>query len=184
MCSSDLFGAGTGRIPVDAEIRSATLRLRVTNGGDSLNLHRMAADWAPTATWASLGGGIQTDGVEAVAFADTSSGRSETGMVSFNVLASLRAWQVNPAANRGWLLMPTGADGVDVDSAEGATPPKLVVTFVPAAAAAPQPTRFFVVDAAGGGVARHAANGVALAPSLLPADTVAPRGIEIGRAHV
>lgn len=173
----NLFGSGPGQIPLNAQLRSATLELKVGNGGNNINLHRMASRWAATDTWQSRVNGIQADGSEAVAFPDTSTGAVDVGTLSFDVLASLRAWQVNPAANRGWVLMPTGADGVDVDSAEGATPPKLVVTFIAAAAAAPQPTRFFVVDGVGGTVARHAANGAAIASSLLPAETVAPRGI-------
>ena len=65
---------------------------------------------------------------------DTSTGLSQIGTVSFNVLPSLRAWKSNPAANFGWILLPTGSDGVDFQSAESATPPKLIVTYVTNAA--------------------------------------------------
>lgn len=37
----NLFGAAVGQIPSNATIRSATLQLQTTNGGDSLNVHRM-----------------------------------------------------------------------------------------------------------------------------------------------
>jgi hypothetical protein len=43
----DIFGDAAGKIPRNAILRSATLELSVTNGGDSINLHRMATDWSP-----------------------------------------------------------------------------------------------------------------------------------------
>jgi hypothetical protein len=129
----NLFGANAGQIPVDATLQSATLQLQVTNAGASMNLHRMVANWAATDTWDTLLGGVQNDGVEAVAVADVSTGAVATGLRSIDVLASLQAWQSNPSANRGWVLLPTGSDGVDFDSAEGATKPKLLVNFVPPA---------------------------------------------------
>ena len=41
----------------------------------------------------------------------------------------LQAWADNPAGNLGWALLPTGSNGVDFDSAEGAIPPRLVVSY-------------------------------------------------------
>lgn len=172
-----LFGDGPGQIPANAELRSATLTLQVTNGGDTMNLHRMAADWSPTTTWSSLGGGIQADGVEAVSFADTSTGRSDTGAFAFNVLASLRAWQAAPAANRGWALLPTGTDGVDFGSAESAAPPQLTVTYVVSAASPAAPAKFFVADAATRSSFQYGVAGEALGERAYAPANDRPRGV-------
>ena len=115
-----------GQIPTNATLHSATLQLQVTNLGNSMNLHRMLAGWAATDTWTSLTGGVQNDGVEAVVAADVASGAAAVGVLSINVLTSLQAWLTAPTSNRGWVLLPTGTDGVDFASAEGAPPPKLM----------------------------------------------------------
>lgn len=127
----NLFGPDVSQIPVGATLQSATLQLQVTNPGNSMNLHRMVPNWAATDTWDTLVGGVQNNGVEAVAAADVSTGAVATGLLSIDVLASLQAWQSDPNANRGWVLLPTGSDGVDFDSSEGATKPKLLVKFLP-----------------------------------------------------
>lgn len=173
----ELFGDAIGRIPSNAILRSATLQLSVTNGGDSINVHRMASDWSSSDTWNSRVGGVQADGVEAVAFPDVSTGRIDTGTLSFDVLASLQAWQKNPASNRGWAFLPTGPDGVDFDSAEGVSPPKLVVTFVPSNGAAASPPKFLVVDGATNTAATYAAGGLAQTTGTLRASAGAARGI-------
>jgi hypothetical protein len=126
----DLFGSGAGQIPTNAILRSATLQLQTSDGGNSFNLHRMVSDWSASDTWTSRTNGIQTDGVEAQAAADTSTGAVNIGQLSFNVLASLQAWQSAPASNRGWAMIPTGSDGVVFGSSEGTVKPKLIVSYV------------------------------------------------------
>ena len=74
---------------------------------------------------------MQNDGVEAVATADVASGAAAIGVLSINMLTSLQAWLAAPASNRGWVFLPTGSDGVDFYSAEGTTPPKLSVSYIP-----------------------------------------------------
>ena len=172
-----LFGSGPGLIPANAVLRSATLTLHVTNGGDTMNLQRMAADWSPSATWNSLGGGIQVDGIEAVAFADTSTGRSEAGDLAFNVLASLRAWQSAPASNRGWVVLPTGTDGVDFGSAESAAPPRLVVTYVVSGESPAAPATFFVADAGTRSSFQYGAAGESLGERAYAVANDRPRGV-------
>lgn len=126
-----IFGSGAGQIPTNVTLRSATLQLQVTNESvDNMNLHRMIAAWSATDTWNSRTNGIQTDGVEAASTPDTSSGETDIGQLSFNVLPSLQAWQANPSTNRGWAFIPTGSDGVDFNSSEGTTKPKLIVSFL------------------------------------------------------
>ncbi|MEY4566892.1 MAG: hypothetical protein RLY14_1862, partial [Planctomycetota bacterium] len=127
----NLFGDSAGQIPANAILHSATLQLQVTNSGSSMNLHRMLSNWTAIDTWNSTTNGIQNDGVEAVATADLSSGAVSVGMTSLNVLSSLQAWRTAPSTNRGWVLLPTGSDGVDFDSSEGATKPKLIVAYIP-----------------------------------------------------
>lgn len=173
----ELFGDAAGKIPQNAILRSATLELSVTNGGDSINLHRMAAEWSPLDTWNSRAGGIQADGREAVAFADVSTGRSDVGALSFDVLASVEAWRRNPGTNRGWALLPTGADGVDFVSAEGAVTPKLVVTYVVSGAAAIDPPRFIVADGGSATAFGYAAAGMPVGASAIRNAVGAPRGI-------
>jgi hypothetical protein len=151
--------------------------VRVTNGGDAIDLHRMAAVWSPLDTWLSRVGGVQADGREAVAFADVSTGRVEAGTLSIDVLASLRVWQTNPLANQGWAFLPTGPDGVDFDSAEGATPPKLVVTFVPTDAVAVEPARFLVADGTTQAVVGYTAGGAVQETAALAPAAGAARGI-------
>ncbi len=125
----EIFGTNAGQIPLDAEITSARLELNITNPGDSVSLHRMLKTWDANVTWQSLGEGIAADGVEALAVADASTASQVSGIVSIGVTASLLAWQADPLSNYGWVLLPTGGDGVDFDSSEGMIPPKLVVTY-------------------------------------------------------
>jgi molybdopterin-binding protein len=127
---ADLFGSGQNQIPLNAEIQSAELTLQLVDNGNTMQLHRMLQSWNDTDTWNSFaagGGGIQA-GVEASASIDAS------GLGQIDVLASLQYWQNNPTSNFGWALLPTGTNGVDFYSAEGLTPPKLVVKFLPSSA--------------------------------------------------
>jgi hypothetical protein len=125
-----IFGSEAAQIPAGSEIISAQLALNVTNSGASMDLHRMQAAWADTNTWSSFGG-IQP-GDEAELTADVSTDAVGTGVFTIDVTKSLQAWTDQPiATNFGWAFLPTGTDGVDFDSAEGATSPKLTVTFVP-----------------------------------------------------
>lgn len=120
----NLLGSSAGQIPLNATIRSATLQLQVTNGSVSnMNLHRMLSSWAATDTWSTLTGGVQTNDLEAVATPDASSGQSQIGAISFNVLPSVQAWRANPSSNKGWAIIPTGTDGVDFNSSEGTVKP-------------------------------------------------------------
>lgn len=124
----NLFGSGTGQIPVGAVITSATLTLNTTSAGDGASLHRLLAAFSNATTWTSAGSGIQLDGAEAVAAADATVGKTSLGTITINVTASLQAW-ASGATNFGWLFNPAGSDGWDFSSAEGSIKPKLQVTF-------------------------------------------------------
>lgn len=124
----NIFGTGTGQIPVGASIISATLVLDTTDTGGGATLHRMLAAFAGSSTWNSLGSGVQL-GTEAVSGADAVVGATALGQTSINVTASLQAWAAG-AANLGWLINPTSTDGWGFTSAEGAGfKPRLVVNY-------------------------------------------------------
>jgi hypothetical protein len=134
----NLFGPGPGQIPPNASITSATLTLRTTNGSaQGGSLYRMVADWTSAATWSSFGGnGVQTDGSEAVASADLTTGAVASGSRAFDVTNSLQAWaaagttaEAHNAANQGWLIKTGSTDGWDFSSSEGTTKPLLTVTY-------------------------------------------------------
>ena len=75
------------------------------------------------------GNGIQANGVEAATNAEAITGVVGVGIQSFDVTASLKAWLANPGSNYGWAILPTGPDGVNFNSSEGAITPKLVVQY-------------------------------------------------------
>jgi hypothetical protein len=127
-----IFGDGPGQVPLHMDIVKGTLLITVTNGGDRLELHRMLVDWTDADTWNSLVDGVQPDDSDAMAVADAITGSSVgQGTLSLDVTDSLIAWQADPDSNYGWALLPTDTDGVDFYSAEGATPPMLIVTYIP-----------------------------------------------------
>lgn len=123
-----LIGSNIGQIPFGSTILSATLQLNVTNVGNTVNVYRMTTPWTDASTWNSLGGGVQI-GTETVSAADASFTPSALGTYTLDVTASLQAWLANPSSNLGWVLNPTGTDGIDIDSFEGAVKPKLVVNY-------------------------------------------------------
>jgi hypothetical protein len=128
----DIFGGGTGQIPIGATIQSATLEVVNSNGGGNPNMHRMLAAWSGSSTWNSLGAGVSPNGVEAIASVDGSL-PGNIGTASVDVTAALLAWASDPSSNLGWAFLPTSSDGVDTHSSEATTianRPKLTVTYV------------------------------------------------------
>ncbi|MCC7387835.1 MAG: DNRLRE domain-containing protein [Phycisphaerales bacterium] len=121
--------AGAGGVPEDSDILSAVLELRVTNGGSGIGWHRTRVAWGDTATWASLGGGVQADGSDAWARWDHRLNSVNEGLLSVDVTSSLRSALLD-GPETGWALLPLGDDGVGVASGEAAdasTRPRLVV---------------------------------------------------------
>lgn len=124
----NLFGTASSQIRGDDVITGATLEFDCTNSGGGMALHRMLQSWSDSATWNSLGSGIQLNGVEAATGADISIGAySSSGTFTLDVTAALQAWKANPSSNFGWAMVSTSADGGEFDSAEGTTKPKLSV---------------------------------------------------------
>jgi hypothetical protein len=132
---TNLIGSNPGQIPAGSAVLSAQLELKVTNIGHTVNLHRMLRTWTDADTWNSLGSGVQLNNSEALASLDVAFTPSVVQVYSLNVTNSLQAWLADPSRNFGWVLSPTGTDGVDIDSfensLEGAVKPRLVVTYAP-----------------------------------------------------
>ncbi len=133
----DIFGVNPGQITFNARIITAALDLEVNNQGDRLEFYRMLTPWDNTTTWNSLedpndlnnGPGIQK-GVEVSTIADaTTPNEVENGLLTVNVTNSIKAWQADPTSNNGWAILPTDTNGVDFFSAEGETPPALVIQY-------------------------------------------------------
>jgi large repetitive protein len=149
-----IFGPGANQIPVGATITSATLTLRTASGGGSntaVNFHRLLNTWADadlytryrTAPWLAPSG-IQA-GTEAVAPADaTVTMNSASTNYGVDVTSSLQAWGAAPSTNYGWVILPSGANDLRVESAQSATAgnrPVLTVGFsLPPAPLAVAPT--------------------------------------------
>ncbi len=132
----DVFGDGPGQIPTGpgVTIKWAQLELTTTNTGAGGALHRMLQPWNDGDTWDQFGNGVQADGVEALSTADLIAGENggvPMNLSSFDVTASLQAWLAAPESNLGWALLPVSGSGWDFYSAEGATPPRLIVNYVP-----------------------------------------------------
>lgn len=115
---NDLIGDGENQIPADQPVESATLSINITGPGTPLNLHQMLTEWEDdTATWNTLVGGVQADDVEAKAAPDDTQ-QANAGITTWDITESIRAWQADPESNLGWVMLPTGTNGVDFLSAE------------------------------------------------------------------
>lgn len=115
---NDLIGDGDNQIPADANIESATLNINITGPGTPLSLHRMLLPWEDeSATWNEFSGGVQANDEEAKAEPDDVQ-TANTGLTSWDVTETLKAWQDDPESNFGWVMLPLGTNGVDYLSAE------------------------------------------------------------------
>jgi hypothetical protein len=138
---NNLFGSGVNQVPTNATIHSAKLLLQTpanttaTNttatdydSNDAFRLHRMLIDWADTATWNSLSGGVSQNGVESAATASFSLVPDiDGGPAIFDVTADVELFKAG-TPNRGWVIRPstTGTgDGWTLTSSEYASNPAL-----------------------------------------------------------
>jgi len=139
---ANVFGSGPGQIPYGSIINSASLTVEVWDPGQlltTISLHRMLAGWDESATWSSTGNGVQLDGVEALAAADS----SISALVMFSgpqtfygLEAALQSWS-DGAANNGWVIVSDSGDSWGFySSEEGVTArrPFLTIDYT-----APQP---------------------------------------------
>jgi hypothetical protein len=132
----DIFSATSGKIPPKSTIHSATLTVSAFDEGSTVHLHRMLVPWKPTATWASLVGGVTADGLEASKQKDGFTfGKisASTSAIRFDVTDTVQAWS-NGAGNHGWVFINTGSNGWDFYTSEFEDikqRPQLIVTFTP-----------------------------------------------------
>jgi Planctomycete extracellular len=148
----NIFGSGSGRVPLGATIVSARLVLDVNNPGDGGSFHRMLTPWDSSLdTWSSLGnsvsprnnlGGVQTDGSEARleyrAQGGTSSGVGDVanGVTVIGVTDDIQAWS-SGVANLGWLIRAwtgytNGWAFSPSEAAQTSDRPRLEIDWVPA----------------------------------------------------
>lgn len=140
----DLFGTSVGQIRADETIVSATLTLQITSAGSGIRFHDMLSDWnSASATWNTMGDGIQTDGIEAAALpflvlgANDGEAHIEEGTLVLDFTDALRRMQNGDVPGYGWALlpfMPDGTNGVDFYSGESfdlSTRPLLTVEVAP-----------------------------------------------------
>lgn len=146
---ANLIGNSSDQIPPYAIISSATLRLRSLDSGNGGSLYAMLQPWYTTSTWNSLGDGVRADGIEASSLADGGIGANSPGDVDIDVTGTLQSWVDGTRENYGWVVLPGGADGWDIASAENGTAdyrPELIVSFTaggdrpPVAVAGPDQT--------------------------------------------
>ena len=121
-----IIGEGPGQIPSNAIIVYAELLLNVRDAGDGGPLYRMLLPWDEhTATWDSLGNGIQPDDVEARSTYESAfgvpavTGDTGVGVVRIGVTADVQAW-ARGEPNYGWAMIswnseldPTWGNGTD-----------------------------------------------------------------------
>jgi Ca2+-binding RTX toxin-like protein len=138
----NIFGTQASQLSSTMVIDSAKLQLNVTNPGSSFRVFEMLQNWTESSTWSSMVNGIQTNGVEAAATPLITTGYVNTGILTIDVTASLKAWQANPTQNKGWAFLSTGTDGVDITSSEGTASiaPKLVIEAKQATTTTTTPT--------------------------------------------
>ncbi|MBP7148345.1 MAG: DNRLRE domain-containing protein [Acidobacteria bacterium] len=143
----NIFGSGVNQIPQGSTISAATLTLHVGTGtndqsANPVNYHRLLHPWLATDVWATFGAtpwnttaGIQADGVDALVAIDaTATMTTANTAYPVTVTATVQAWANDPSSNHGWVILPTGTDGLRLDSSEATTlssRPLLSVTFMP-----------------------------------------------------
>ena len=135
----NIFGSGAGQIPIGSTINSATLTLYITNlGGAQANMNEVAIDWAESAvTWDTFGSvaGVQVADYAALV-GSVPVGTTVNTFVDITVTSSLQSWVNNPAANRGWIILPASTDGEECASSDATTQaqhPKLTILYTPPA---------------------------------------------------
>jgi hypothetical protein len=129
----NIFGSGPGQIPSGATITSATLQYTVSNSTTNADssVNEALANWNEATTYNTFGAaaGVQPEDYGALVAAAPG---TSTITFTVNVTSSLSSWSANPASNRGWIIRPSGPDGVMIASSENATVanrPKLTVTY-------------------------------------------------------
>jgi hypothetical protein len=125
----NLFGSAANQIKTGETVVLATLTLQITSAGSGIRFYDMLSDWnSASATWNTMGDGIQTDGIEAAALpfltigSNNSDPNIESGTLVLDFTEALRRIQNGGVPGYGWALLPfepNGTNGIDFYSAEG-----------------------------------------------------------------
>ncbi|MBI2948022.1 MAG: DNRLRE domain-containing protein [Verrucomicrobia bacterium] len=133
-----LSGTGAGQIPPGSAVIEATLTLHFVDPGDDPALHRMVMKWDEATTWNSFdpvsADGVTPDGVEAATDPDVPAIEGGRTVPYFETVylpvKTLQDWLDGKAPNYGWVFIPAGGGGLDMDSSEAtviANRPKLTI---------------------------------------------------------
>ncbi len=154
----DIIGPAPGQVPPGSLIHAAVLEMPSVGPdamGDGGQFFAMLQSWDDTtATWNSMGAGIQTNGVEAAVTPTVVAGNStrdpdvQGTINSFEVTMDVQAWVNGTRGNYGWAILPwpSGSNGWGTRSSEYETfayaqvereRPQLRVYFTPGANAIP-----------------------------------------------
>jgi cysteine-rich repeat protein len=119
----EVFGDQPDQVPPGTPIISATLRLypdipspghitRNQKPGDAANLFEALTDWDETVRWETFGPTSGPDmGVDYGNQIIANTGETASDL-AIDVSASLQAWSADPSENKGWVLMPAGAQDI------------------------------------------------------------------------
>ncbi|MBI4663919.1 MAG: Ig-like domain-containing protein [Verrucomicrobia bacterium] len=132
-----LSGTGAGQVPPGSAVIEATLTIRIIDPGDDPGLHRMLMKWDESTTWNSFDAiaadGVTPDGVEAAVEPDVTmeGGRTVPYFETIVLPAkTIQDWLDGKVPNYGWVFVPSGGGGTDIDSSEAtiaANRPKLTI---------------------------------------------------------
>lgn len=140
---ANIFGSGSGQVPLGSTITSATITFSVFNDSNAamqMSFYRMNVGWdQSTATWSSFGsiGGVQASEGEAEGLPpDGVQYDATTGTKVVDVTTSLRHWATGES-NFGWLIESAATNGWDFNTSEAAQAnrPILTVNYTPPAGA-------------------------------------------------
>jgi hypothetical protein len=129
----NIIGTGTGQIPPNAQILSATLSMNVWTAGSGVAVHKMMSTWTEASTWTSLTGGLTIGDTEAWWTAEDTKTNLATGVATFNVIKAVQDW-ANGEPNHGFALMQvtSGTTTLRLDSSESTFTtelPRLSITY-------------------------------------------------------
>ena len=130
---NNIIGTGTGQIPPNAQILTATLSLNVWTAGSGVAVHKMMSTWTEASTWTSMTGGLTIGDTEAWWTAEDTKTNLATGVATFNVIKAVQDW-ANGEPNHGFALMQvaSGTTTLRLDSSESTFTtelPRLSVTY-------------------------------------------------------